>query len=96
MNEICEAHWYLGGKYGIKEKEVVLSSVKIYPPNLGTIPVDLSLWHDHGGKWPSIADIDVVLNTNNGVRVQGTQNTACQPQRVACRLSVSLFYPVKI
>ena len=71
-----KAHWYLGGENGIREKEVSLSSVKIYPPDTGTIPVDLSLWHDHGGKWPSIADIDAVSNANNGIRVQGTQNTA--------------------
>ena len=27
-----KAHWYLGGKNGIKEKEVALSSVKIFLP----------------------------------------------------------------
>ena len=53
-----KAHWYLGGENGVKEKEVALSSVKIYPPDSGTIPVDLTVWHDHGGKWPRVADVE--------------------------------------
>ena len=53
-----KAHWYLGGETGVKEKEVALSSVKIYPPDSGTIPVDLTVWHDHGGKWPRVADVE--------------------------------------
>ena len=62
----------MGEENGVREKEIALSSVKIYLPNSAMIPVNLFLWHDPGGKWSCVADMEAESNNFTMHKVKRT------------------------